>query len=248
MPFVEPALPIPLTTEPATSDERHRASVDSVENREMLESNIIKKKDSVLITKKSILGIPKNSKQPLVLKTWSRPWKEPVPLILAAGSIRQWHRQNQATWDSKVQYDTTTDMSAHYYKTTFTSNEQIKVLGKQTAYTSQSVQHQLGLGHPNTFHYTYSDESDKDEPSEAEKSMTNLLIREPSNTFLMRDAEIILNPLEDSDELDPILRVSEKPLESLDYISDTFNMTITNPLFDFDYEFTSNSDNPIFDI
>nr|GEU52928.1 hypothetical protein [Tanacetum cinerariifolium] len=33
-----------------------------------------------------------------------------------------------------------------------------------------------------------------------------------------------------------------------DPISKTFNMTIINPLFDFDSEFTLNSDNPIFDI
>ncbi|GJW02856.1 hypothetical protein Tco_1561712 [Tanacetum coccineum] len=46
----------------------------------------------------------------------------------------------------------------------------------------------------------------------------------------------------------PIPRVSEKPLDSLDPISKTFDMTITNPLFDFDFEFTLNSDNPIFDI
>ncbi|GJU70884.1 retrovirus-related pol polyprotein from transposon TNT 1-94 [Tanacetum coccineum] len=68
MPSVEPALPVPLTTEPACSDEQHRASVDSAENGKMLESNIIKKNDSVLITKKSILGTPKNSKQPPILK------------------------------------------------------------------------------------------------------------------------------------------------------------------------------------
>ncbi|GKF63390.1 hypothetical protein Tco_0186838, partial [Tanacetum coccineum] len=68
MPSIELALPVPLTTEPASSDEQHQASVDIVENEKMLESNIIKKYDSVLITKKSILGTPKNSKQPPVLK------------------------------------------------------------------------------------------------------------------------------------------------------------------------------------
>ncbi|GJS08667.1 reverse transcriptase domain-containing protein [Tanacetum coccineum] len=49
---------------------------------------------------------------------------------------------------------------------------------------------------------------------------------------------------------DPVTipRASEKPLDSLDPISKTFEMTITNPLFDFDSEFTLNSDNPIFDI
>ncbi|GJS34077.1 hypothetical protein Tco_0532459 [Tanacetum coccineum] len=43
-------------------------------------------------------------------------------------------------------------------------------------------------------------------------------------------------------------KVSEKPLDSLDCISNTFNMTITDPLFDLDSEFTLNSDNPIFGI
>ncbi|GJX01444.1 reverse transcriptase domain-containing protein [Tanacetum coccineum] len=78
--------------------------------------------------------------------------------------------------------------------------------------------HQPGPGHPHTIYYSDSDESDEDEPSEAEKSKIHPLIRGP---------------------------VSEKPLDSLDPISKTFDMTITNPLFDFDYEFTLNSDNPI---
>ncbi|GJR84080.1 reverse transcriptase domain-containing protein [Tanacetum coccineum] len=88
----------------------------------------------------------------------------------------------------------------------------------------------------------------EDEPLEAEKSEINPLIREPSNTFLMGDKEIKFNSLKDIDDPVPILRVSEKPLDSLDFISETFVMTITNPLFDFDYEFTLISDNPIFDI
>ncbi|GKC79340.1 reverse transcriptase domain-containing protein [Tanacetum coccineum] len=45
-----------------------------------------------------------------------------------------------------LQYDTTTDMSAHYSKTTFTSSEQVEVLGNDTGYTIQSVQRQLGPG------------------------------------------------------------------------------------------------------
>ncbi|GKB07564.1 hypothetical protein Tco_0835848 [Tanacetum coccineum] len=64
----------------------------------------------------------------------------------------------------------------------------------------------------------------------------------------MGDKKNKFNPLKDID--DPVLipRVSEKPLDSLDCISETFNMTITNPLFDFDSEFTLNSHNPIFDM
>ncbi|GJS46888.1 hypothetical protein Tco_0597009 [Tanacetum coccineum] len=86
------------------------------------------------------------------------------------------------------------------------------------------------------------------EPFEAKKSEINPLIREPSDTFLMGSMEIKFNPLEDIDNLVPILRVFEKPLDSLDPISETFDMTVTNPLFDFDSEFTLNSGNPIFDI
>ncbi|GJT75186.1 hypothetical protein Tco_1041911 [Tanacetum coccineum] len=64
----------------------------------------------------------------------------------------------------------------------------------------------------------------------------------------MGDEEIELNSHEDIDDLVPIPRVSEKPLDSLDCISKTFKMTITYPLFDFDSKFTLNSDNPIFGI
>ncbi|GKA33203.1 hypothetical protein Tco_0719570 [Tanacetum coccineum] len=86
----------------------------------------------------------------------------------------------------------------------------------------------------------------KDEPLEANKSEIKPLIRELLNTFLMRDEEIELNSHEDIDDLVPIPRVSEKPLDSLDCISKTFDLTIIDPLFDFDSKFTLNSDNPIF--
>ncbi|GJV63141.1 hypothetical protein Tco_1473969 [Tanacetum coccineum] len=239
--------------------------------------------------------------------------------------------------------------------------ERVEVLGKQTGYTIQSVQHNPGPGHPNTFYYSDSDESHdnepskmtedqksihhlsgsptpssdhvvaslshsltptrdsdsileetdtllphhdstspevdddifdpkgdirllerllhldstkdippphklsneifdleedililenllKNEPSEAKNSEISPLIREPPNTFLMGDEEIKLNSHEDIDDLVPIPRVFEKPLDSLDCISKTFDMTITDPLFDFDSEFTLNLDNPIFGI
>ncbi|GJS71585.1 hypothetical protein Tco_0704426 [Tanacetum coccineum] len=77
---------------------------------------------------------------------------------------------------------------------------------------------------------------------------TNLQNRGNLNTFLMGDKEIELNSHEDIDDLVPIPRVSEKPLDSLDCISKTFDMIITDPLFDFDSEFTLNSDNLILDI
>ncbi|GKB09608.1 hypothetical protein Tco_0837920 [Tanacetum coccineum] len=247
-------------------------------------------------------------------------------------------------------------MSAYYSETTFASRERVEVLGKKTGYIIQSVQHNPGPVHPNTFYYSDSDESDdepaemiedqksihhlsgsltpssdpvvaslspsltptgdsdsileetdtllphhdstspevdddnfdpegdilflegllndeissdlpplelnndpegdilflknllKDEPLEANKLEINPLIREPLNTFLIRDEEIKLNSHEDIDDLVPILRVSEEPLDSLDCISNTFDMTITDPLFDFNSEFTLNSHNPIFRI
>ncbi|GJQ99248.1 hypothetical protein Tco_0522233, partial [Tanacetum coccineum] len=91
-------------------------------------------------------------------------------------------------------------------------------------------------------------ESDEDGPSEADKSEIDPLIRESTDTLLMGDEEIKLNSHEDIDDLVLIPRVFKKPLDSRDPISKTFDMTITNPLFDFDSEFTLNSDNPIFDI
>ncbi|GJR82477.1 hypothetical protein Tco_0153262 [Tanacetum coccineum] len=74
--------------------------------------------------------------------------------------------QHHFQWDAEVYYDTTTGVSAHYSETTFALSAQPEVLGKQTAYTIQSVQHQPGPGHPHTVYYSDSDESDEDEPFE----------------------------------------------------------------------------------
>nr|GEW64845.1 hypothetical protein [Tanacetum cinerariifolium] len=76
------------------------------------------------------------------------------------------HIGGQGTEDAEVYYDTTTGVSAHYSETTIVLSAQIEVLGKQTAYTIQSVQHQLGPGHPNIVYCSDSDESDEDEPFE----------------------------------------------------------------------------------
>ncbi|GKC32399.1 hypothetical protein Tco_1039693, partial [Tanacetum coccineum] len=192
-----------------------------------------------------------------------------------------------------------------------------EVLGKKTGYTIQNVQHNPGPGHPNTFYYSDSDESDDDEPSEMIKVQklihylsgsptpssdpvvaslspfltptrdsdfileeTDTLLphhdstspevdddnfdpegdilflegllndeilsdlpplelnNDPEGDILFLENEIELNSHEDIDDLIPIPRVSEKPLDSLDCISKTFDMTITGPLFDFDSEFT----------
>ncbi|GJY03744.1 zf-CCHC domain-containing protein [Tanacetum coccineum] len=65
---VEPACRCHSPTAPASSNEQHRLSDDSAEKKEDLETNVIKQNDSVLITKKSILGTPKGNKQPPILK------------------------------------------------------------------------------------------------------------------------------------------------------------------------------------
>ncbi|GKA42400.1 hypothetical protein Tco_0735060 [Tanacetum coccineum] len=192
-------------------------------------------------------------------------------------------------------------MSAHYSETTFASRERVEVLGKQTGYTIQSVQHNPGPGHPNTFNYSDSDESDDDEPSvmiEDQKSIHHLS-GSPTPSFdpvvaslspsltptgdsdsILEETDTLLShhdstlPEVDDDIFDPegdihLLKrllnldstkdlpppheliwkslffipegdypVSEKPLDSLDPISETSKMTITDPLFDFDSEFT----------
>ncbi|GJR98521.1 hypothetical protein Tco_0270695 [Tanacetum coccineum] len=57
-------------------------------------------------------------------------------------------------------------MSVDYFETTFALRERVEVLGKQIGYTIQSVQHNPGPGHPNSFYYSDSNKSDDDEPSE----------------------------------------------------------------------------------
>ncbi|GJT70177.1 hypothetical protein Tco_1029463 [Tanacetum coccineum] len=108
-------------------------------------------------------------------------------------------------WDAEVYYDTTTDMNAHYSKTTFASSEQVEVLGNDTGYIIQSVQHQTGPGHPNTFHYSYSDESDEDEPSEVlqvQKSIYPLSgSLTPSSDSIIESLSPSLTHCEDSDLL-----------------------------------------------
>ncbi|GJU35731.1 hypothetical protein Tco_1184085 [Tanacetum coccineum] len=301
-----------------------------------------------------------------VFEAWERfkscLWKCPDHKLLLLNQILTFYYgimmiDQERLMDAEVYYDTTTDMSAYYSKTTFASSEQVEVLGNDTRYTIQSVQHNPGLGHPNTFYYSDSDESNDDEPSkmiedhklihhlsgsptpssdpvvgslfpslthtwdsdsilketdtllphhdstspevdddkfdpegdilflkgllnneissdlpplelnndpegdilfleillkdeplEADKSEIKPLIREPPNTFLMGVEEIELNSHKDIDDLVPIPRVSKKPLDSLDCISKTFDMTITDPLFNFDSKFTLNSANPIFGI
>ncbi|PWA55425.1 hypothetical protein CTI12_AA426800 [Artemisia annua] len=140
-------------------------------------------------------------------------------------------------WDTEVQYDSPIMMSDHYFERVSVENKQTEVLNYITH------NHQLGPGLPLTNDYSYSDdsESDEDEPCE----IKNYEIKESPDTLSMGDKEVEIHPLENTDNLVPIPRVSEKPFDT---ISEKFNTTIMNPLFDFDPEFALISDNQIFDI
>ncbi|GJY35193.1 hypothetical protein Tco_0420571 [Tanacetum coccineum] len=177
-------------------------------------------------------------------------WKNPQESYDLIKNKTQHHYQ----WDSEVQYDTTTDMSAHYFKTTFTSSEQVEVNGNDIGYTFQMLKVQKSI-HLLSGSHNPSSNSIVASPSPSltllentKNSEINSLIRGPSDTFLTGNKEIEFSPLKDIDDPIPIPRVFEKPLDFLDLISETFKMTIINPLFDFDSKFTLNSDNHIFDI
>ncbi|GJS58925.1 hypothetical protein Tco_0653709 [Tanacetum coccineum] len=126
-------------------------------------------------------------------------------------------------------------MSAHYSKTTFASGEQVKVFGNDTGYTIQSVQHKPGLGHPNTVEFTYSDESDEDEPLEIDKSEIDQLVRESSDAFLMGDEELKLYSYEDHfhEELKSIHPLSVHSTPSSDPIVASPSPSLT-PFWDSD--------------
>ncbi|GKE87764.1 hypothetical protein Tco_1565239 [Tanacetum coccineum] len=66
--FVELASPVPSTREPASSDEQNRLSTAKMENAKNLRNNIVKKDDSMLVTRKPSFNISKSVKQPPILK------------------------------------------------------------------------------------------------------------------------------------------------------------------------------------
>ncbi|GJU40180.1 putative reverse transcriptase domain-containing protein [Tanacetum coccineum] len=130
--------------------------------------------------------------------------------------------------DAEVYYDTTTCVSAHYSDTTFALSAQIEVLGKQTAYTIQSVQHQPGPGHPNTVYYSDdSDESDEDEPSKVldiQKPIHSLSDNPtPSSDSKVESLSPLPTPFEDSDsfleESDTLLSYSDDSLPEYESFS-----------------------------
>nr|GEX22003.1 hypothetical protein [Tanacetum cinerariifolium] len=87
----------------------------------------------------------------------------------------------------------------------------------------------------------------------------NQLVYKPSpgehlDTLSTKDREIDFNPIRDIEELErllanhvPVLRVFDEPLGNSDSISRSFDETFSNPLFDFNDDFTLCNDNPLFD-
>ncbi|GJW89658.1 hypothetical protein Tco_0167211 [Tanacetum coccineum] len=65
---IEPATPVPSATEPACFDEQNWLSTENAEKAKILGSDIVKKNNSILITRNPTLSLPKNNKQPPILK------------------------------------------------------------------------------------------------------------------------------------------------------------------------------------
>ncbi|GKC27834.1 hypothetical protein Tco_1035128 [Tanacetum coccineum] len=87
----------------------------------------------------------------------------------------------------------------------------------------------------------------KDEPLEVEESEIYPPLGEPSNTFLMGDEEIKVDPFKEIDNPVPNPKVSKTPLDSLDSILESYDTSYTN-LSELDFEYTLIYDNLIFNI
>ncbi|GKA66457.1 hypothetical protein Tco_0766265 [Tanacetum coccineum] len=83
----------------------------------------------------------------------------------------------------------------------------------------------------------------------------NLPLEEHLDTFSTGDREIDFDPIRDIEELErlladdpvPIPRVLDEPLGHSDSISRSFDVTFSNPLFNFNDDYTLCYDNPLFD-
>nr|GEZ38502.1 NAC domain-containing protein [Tanacetum cinerariifolium] len=83
----------------------------------------------------------------------------------------------------------------------------------------------------------------------------NLLVGEHLDTLSMRDREIDFNPSRDIEELErlvaddlvPVPKVIDKPLGNFDSMPRSYDLTFSNPLFDFNDDYTLCYDNPLFD-
>ncbi|GJS38937.1 hypothetical protein Tco_0563980 [Tanacetum coccineum] len=83
----------------------------------------------------------------------------------------------------------------------------------------------------------------------------DLLLRDDLDTLLTGDRDIDFNPIRDIEELEwllagdpvPVPRVFDEPLGHSDSISRSFDVTFSNPLFNFNDDYTLCYDNPLFD-
>nr|GEV15751.1 hypothetical protein [Tanacetum cinerariifolium] len=138
--------------------------------------------------------------------------------------------------------------------------ERVEVLGKQTGYTIQSVQHNPGPGHPNTFYYSESDESDDDEPSkmnEDQKSIHHLSgSLTPFSNPIVESLSLLPTPFEDIDSLiDPLPPADRSDLYHEEFADELAHII---PPSEYDYfyfdletdprEFTSVVEKNIFDL
>ncbi|GKB49967.1 hypothetical protein Tco_0900720 [Tanacetum coccineum] len=83
----------------------------------------------------------------------------------------------------------------------------------------------------------------------------DLLLGKHLDTLSMGDREVDFNPSRDIEELErlladdpvPVLRVFDEPLGNSDSVPRSYDVTFSNPLFDFNDDFTLCNDNPLFD-
>ncbi|GJU51579.1 hypothetical protein Tco_1221134 [Tanacetum coccineum] len=83
----------------------------------------------------------------------------------------------------------------------------------------------------------------------------DLLLGENLDTLSTGDREVEFNPSRDIEELErlladypvPLPMVFDEPLGNSDLISRSYDVTFSNPLFDFNDDFTLCNDNPLFD-
>ncbi|GJR34212.1 hypothetical protein Tco_1209896 [Tanacetum coccineum] len=83
----------------------------------------------------------------------------------------------------------------------------------------------------------------------------DLLLGEHLDTLSTGDREIDFNPIRDIEELErlladdpvPVPRVFDEPLGNSDSVPRSYDVTFSNPLFNFNDDFTLCNDNPLFD-
>nr|GEX24659.1 hypothetical protein [Tanacetum cinerariifolium] len=94
-------------------------------------------------------------------------------------------------------------------------------------------------------------------PKDSEKVDIDLPFGEHLDTLLTGDREFDFNPSKDIEELErlladdpvpvPVPRVFDEPLSNSDLVPRSYDVTFSNPLFDFNDDYTLCYDNPLFD-